>query len=156
MKKMIDHDTLKEMINDENQFENMKEYIKNHHSPDEFKQVMDIIRESRVEYLLIGKLNIDEEKLIKTKKKIIKLSPQSKEYPLKSVLFREHDGKYKAETLFNQYHDSILKEGYAVGFDYGRKFFVEDIQNGRFSKEDIMKMTEKEIHEYCDEAREEI
>ena len=45
MKKMIDHDTLKEMINDENQFENMKEYIKNHHSPDEFKQVMDIIRE---------------------------------------------------------------------------------------------------------------
>ena len=43
-----------------------------------------------------------------------------------------------------------------IGANYGKKFIVEDIQNERFSKEDIINMTPEEINEYCDEIRDEI
>ena len=89
------------------------------------------------------------------KKKVIKLGPKS-EYPLFSTLYRDHDGLYKVETLINEYHDSTLREGMMVGISYGEKFIVEDIQNNRFTKEDILNMGMDEIIEYCDEERDEI
>lgn len=62
----------------------------------------------------------------------------------------------KVEDLIYKFHDSILKEGMEIGLAYGQKFLVEDIQNKRFSKEDLKNMNEKELKEYYDENREEI
>ena len=157
MKKMMNREKLKRMINDENETENVEKYIKSHcDDPDEFKLVMDIITESRLDYLLENDLKIDKEKSDKIRKKVIKITPKSEEYNLKSELFRQHNGKYKVETLLIQYHDLILKRGYSYGYNYGRKFLVEDIQNGRFTKDDIMNMSQDEIDKYCEEQREKI
>ena len=155
-KKIIDHDRLKEMVNNEDEFENFKQFMEaNHTSPDAFKMVMDVIRESRIDHLFEG-FGIGEEDLKEIKKKIIKITPKSKELSLKSTLYRKHNGKYKVETLLNQYHDRILKEGYHIGYGYGRKFLVKDIQNGRFTEEDIKNMSREEVMEYGDEVRDDI
>jgi hypothetical protein len=117
--------------------------------------VHEIARDARLNELFKD-LNIDFDELESVKKKVIRLRPKSKEYRLFSTLFRDHDGRYKVDHLINEYHDSILREGIEYGIGYGKKFIVEDIQNNRFTKEDIKNMTKDEIDEYCDEIREEI
>ncbi|MBQ8018252.1 MAG: hypothetical protein IJ258_09145 [Methanobrevibacter sp.] len=117
--------------------------------------VHEIARDSRIEDL-IERLNIDKDKFEKARKKIIKLSPNSTECHMTSTLFREHNGNYLVEDLLYEYHDSILKEGLAVGEAYGNKFLLEDIQSNRFTKEDLMKMSKRKIDKYCDEVRDEI
>ena len=156
IKNMMDREKLKAMLNDESQMENFKDYIDTHNSSDDFKYIMDIIRELRIDTFFENELKIDKDKLKEIKNKIIKISPNSKEYQLHSRLFCNHNGNYKVETLFNQYHDRLLKEGYKIGFDYGNKFLVQDIQNGRFTKENLINMTHEEILEYCEEQRDEI
>ena len=154
--KMIDRDNLKAMLNDEDQLDNLEKFLKDDHSLDTIGLLMDLIRELRLEDLFEEEFDVSVDELNEAKKRIIKLKPGSDEYGLKSIIFRKHNGQYKVETLLNQYHDSILREGYSVGYDYGRKFLIQDIQSGRFSKDDIMKMTHDEILEYCEEVREEI
>ncbi len=117
--------------------------------------VHEITREARLEEF-IKNLDIDCDQYEQTKKRIITLHPKSQEFPLISTLYRNHKGKYKVEDLINEYHDSILKEGLEIGMDYGKKFIIEDIQNKRFTKKDILNMTKTEITEYCDEIRDEI
>lgn len=121
----------------------------------DFEIVYEIARDSRIEGL-IENLGIDKKEYEKAKGKIVKLSPSSTEFPLLSTLYRKHNGKYKVEDLINQYHDSVLREGIEVGIEYGKKFLAEDIQNKRFTKKDIMKMSKQEIDKYCDEIRDEI
>ena len=151
----ISRERLREMVEDENELEAMEEYIKSGLSEEEIEMLLDVIRESRLNDLF-DELEIDKDKLEKAKKRKIKLHPESTEWPLLSTLYRDHKGKYKVEDLINEYHDSILAEGTIVGINYGKKFIVEDIQNKRFSKEDIMNMSKDEIGEYCDENRESI
>jgi hypothetical protein len=137
-------------------------------NPEKFKEKMgseitekdvglihEIARDARLDELF-DDLNINKDQLEHVKKQIIKLSPKSVEYPLFSTLFRDHDGNYKVEDLINEYHDSILREGMLFGMDYGKKFLAEDIQSKRFTKEDLMNMTQEEIIEYGDEIRDEI
>ena len=135
--------------------EKFKEKMGTEITEKDFELVHEISRDSRLNELFED-LNIDPVQLEIVKKKVIKLSPDSVEYPLFSTLFRDHDGNYKVEDLIYEYHDSILREGMMIGMDYGKKFITEDIQNGRFTKEDILKMTSEEIIEYGDEIREEI
>lgn len=125
-------------------------------SENDVQHIHDIARESRMNELLIEDLKIDEEELEKAKKKIIKLSPYSRKFKFRSVIYKDLKGFYKVEVLLNLFHDSILKEGINIGMEFGTKFLIEDIQNKRFSKEDIMNMTPEEIDEYCEEVREEI
>ena len=153
-KNKISREKLKEMVNDENQLDNMDLFSGDLSSAD-VEMIFDVTRESRVDYLF-EMLNVNEEDVKKAKGKIIKLHPQSTELPLLSTLYKNHNGKYKLETLLNEYHDSILSEGIMYGISYGKKFIVEDIHNKRFSKEDILNMTDEEIFEYVDEKREEI
>ena len=148
----IAREKLKELLNDESQVETVQNMIKNNEIP--FDMFHEVSRELRMEQLFED-LNVDEEDLMNAKKKVIKLGPKS-EYPLFSTLYRDHDGLYKVETLINEYHDSTLREGMMVGISYGEKFIVEDIQNNRFTKEDILNMGMDEIIEYCDEERDEI
>ena len=148
----IAREKLKELLNDESQVETVQNMIKNNEIP--FDMFHEVSRELRMEQLFED-LNVDEEDLMNAKKKLIKLGPKS-EYPLFSTLYRDHDGQYKVETLINEYHDSTLREGMMVGISYGEKFIVEDIQNNRFTKEDILNMGMDEIIEYCDEERDEI
>lgn len=148
----IAREKLKELLNDESQVETVQNMIKNNEIP--FDMFHEVSRELRMEQLFED-LNVDEEDLMNAKKKVIKLGPKS-EYPLFSTLYRDHDGQYKVETLINEYHDSTLREGMMVGISYGEKFIVEDIQNNRFTKEDILNMGMDEIIEYCDEERDEI
>ena len=148
----VTREKLKEMMNDESQIETVQNMIDNQELS--FEMFYEVSRELRLDHLF-EKLNVNEKDLINAKKKVIKLGPKSK-YPLFSTLYREHNGKYKVETLINEYHDSTLSEGMAVGIVYGEKFIVEDIQNKRFTKEDIINMSQEEIFEYCDENREEI
>lgn len=155
MKNRISREKLKEMVNSEDEIENMKKYIESDLSNDEFVMLMEVIRESRLDGLF-NDLNIDPDKLEKAKKQIINLDPESSEWPLFSTLYRDHKGEYSFEELAFEYHDSILREGMIIGIDYGKKFIIEDLQNKRFSKEDIQKMGKNEIFEYCDENREEI
>ena len=117
--------------------------------------VHEIARDARIDDL-IESLNIDENQFQKARKKVIKLSPNSTECHMLSALFRDYDGKYLVEDLLYEYHDSILREGVMLGEAYGNKFLVEDIQNNRFSKNDIMNMGKREIDEYCNEVRDEI
>ena len=117
--------------------------------------VHEIARESRIERL-IQDLDIDPDKYDKTKKKVIKLNPKSSEFKLISTLFKNHRGKYKVEDLINEYHDSILRDSIPIGMDYGKKLIFEDIQNKRFTKEDILNMSDVEIKEYCHEEVEKI
>lgn len=117
--------------------------------------VHEIARDARIDDL-IERLNIDKEQFEKLRKKTIKLSPNSTECHMVSTLFRDHDGTYIVEDLLYEYHDSILREGIAVGEAYGNKFLVEDIQSNRFTKEDLMKMSKRKIDKYCDEVRDEI
>ena len=121
----------------------------------EVKMVIQITRELRVEEL-IENLNINIENYLKTKNKIIKLKPNSKEYSLISNQFKKHDGLYKLEDLLNEYHDIVLKEGIILGMDYGQKFVIEDIQSGRYTKEDLINMNPTELQEYCQEDRDKI
>lgn len=146
---------LKKMIEDENRTDEVEEYLKKGLSYEEFEMIMGICRELRLDGLFED-LNIDKDELKKAKKTIVKLHPKSEEWPLMSNLYRNHEGKYKAETLMNQYHDSILRDGIIFGMEYGKKFIVEDLQNNRFSKQDIMRMSDDEIYEYCEENRQEI
>ena len=132
-----------------------EEELENEITEDDLDIVHEIARNERLNQLF-RELNIDENKLKKAKKQVITLKPKSKKFPLMSTLFRDHNGKYKVEDLINEYHDTILKEGFETGFDYGMKFVAEDIQNGRFTKEDIMNMTDEEIYKYCDENKDEI
>ena len=150
LKNKISREKLKRMLNDETELDNMKKIIESELSESDVELIMDITRESRLDGLF-DNFNIDKDKLAKAKKKIIKLHPKSTEWPLLSTLYRNHKGKYKAETLFNEYHDSTLSEGMIFGITYGKKFLVEDIQNNRFSKEDIINMSKDEIFSYCDE-----
>ncbi len=152
-KSKIPYEKLKEMMSDETQTEALEKMILNQEIP--FEMINEASRELRLNSLFED-LNVDEADLMKAKKKIIKLSPQSAEYPLFSTLYREHDGKYMVETLLNQYHDSTFREGALVGMNYGQKFIVEDIQNNRFTKEDILNMSKEEIIKYCDENRDEV
>ena len=117
--------------------------------------VHEITREARLNELF-EELNIDSDQLERVKRQVIRLTPKSAEYRLFSTLFRDHDGNYKVCDLMNEYHDSILREGMMIGIDYGKKFIAEDVQSGRFTKEDLMNMTHEEIIEYGDEIREEI
>ena len=148
----IAREKLKELLNDESQVETVQNMIKNNEIP--FDMFHEVSRELRMEQLFED-LNVDGKDLMNAKKKVIKLGPKS-EYPLFSTLYRDHDGLYKVETLINEYHDSTLREGMMVGISYGEKFIVEDIQNNRFTKEDILNMGMDEIIEYCDEERDEI
>lgn len=148
----IAREKLKELLNDESQVETVQNMIKNNEIP--FEMFHEVSRELRMEQLFED-LNVDGKDLMNAKKKVIKLGPKS-EYPLFSTLYRDHDGQYKVETLINEYHDSTLREGMMVGISYGEKFIVEDIQNNRFTKEDILNMGMDEIIEYCDEERDEI
>lgn len=152
-KSKIPYEKLKEMMSDETQTEALEKMILNQEIP--FEMINEASRELRLNSLFED-LNVDEADLMKAKKKIIKLSPQSAEYPLFSTLYREHDGKYMVETLLNQYHDSTFREGALVGMNYGQKFIVEDIQNNRFTKEDILNISKEEIIKYCDENRDEV
>lgn len=152
-KSKIPYEKLKEMMSDETQTEALEKMILNQEIP--FEMINEASRELRLNSLFED-LNVDEADLMKAKKKIIKLSPQSAEYPLFSILYREHDGKYMVETLLNQYHDSTFREGALVGMNYGQKFIVEDIQNNRFTKEDILNMSKEEIIKYCDENRDDV
>lgn len=147
---------VKKMVNDMNEMENFERYAKSGLSSEEVAMILDVIRESRLEHFFEEELNIDKDKLEEAKKRTIRLHPESTEWPLLSTLYRDHDGEYKVEDLFNEYHDSILRDGVMVGNDYGEKFLIEDIQNKRFSKEDILNMSEDEIKEYCNEERESI
>ena len=148
----IAREKLKELLNDESQVETVQNMIKNNEIP--FDMFHEVSRELRMEQLFED-LNVDWKDLMNAKKKVIKLGTKS-EYPLFSTLYRDHDGLYKVETLINEYHDSTLREGMMVGISYGEKFIVEDIQNNRFTKEDILNMGMDEIIEYCDEERDEI
>ena len=148
----IAREKLKELLNDESQVETVQNMIKNNEIP--FDIFHEVSRELRMEQLFED-LNVDWKDLMNAKKKVIKLGPKS-EYPLFSTLYRDHDGLYKVETLINEYHDSTLREGMMVGISYGEKFIVEDIQNNRFTKDDILNMGMDEIIEYCDEERDEI
>lgn len=148
----IAREKLKELLNDESQVETVQNMIKNNEIP--FEMFHEVSRELRMEQLFED-LNVDGKDLMNAKKKVIKLGPKS-EYPLFSTLYRDHDGQYKVETLINEYHDSTLREGMMVGISYGEKFIVEDIQNNRFTKDDILNMGMDEIIEYCDEERDEI
>ena len=148
----VTREKLKEMMKDESQIETVQNMI--HNQELTFEMFYEVSRELRLDHLF-EKLNVNERDLINAKKKVIKLGPKS-EYPLFSTLYRDHNGKYKVETLINEYHDSTLREGMAVGIVYGEKFIVEDIQNKRFTKEDIINMSQEEIFEYCDENREKI
>lgn len=148
----IAREKLKELLNDESQVETVQNMINNNEIP--FEMFYEVSRELRMEQLFED-LNVDGKDLMNAKKKVIKLGPKS-EYPLFSTLYRDHDGQYKVETLINEYHDSTLREGMMVGISYGEKFIVEDIQNNRFTKEDILNMGMDEIIEYCDEERDEI
>lgn len=148
----IAREKLKELLNDESQVEIVQNMINNNEIP--FEMFYEVSRELRMEQLFED-LNVDWKDLMNAKKKVIKLGPKS-EYPLFSTLYRDHDGQYKVETLINEYHDSTLREGMMVGISYGEKFIVEDIQNNRFTKEDILNMGMDEIIEYCDEERDEI
>ncbi len=148
----IAREKLKELLNDESQVETVQNMIKNNEIP--FDMFHEVSRELRMEQLFED-LNVDWKDLMNAKKKVIKLGPKS-EYPLFSTLYRDHDGLYKVETLINEYHDSTLREGMMVGISYGEKFIVEDIQNNRFTKDDILNMGMDEIIEYCDEERDEI
>ena len=151
----ISREKLKEMVNDEDQFEDFKSYLADNHSQSDMATLIEIFRELRMEELF-NDLGIDAEKLDKAKRKVIKLGPKSKEWPLMSTLYKDHNGLYKVEDLFNEYHDDTFNEGYHIGFCYGTKFFIEDLKNGRFTKEDILKMSEEEINKYRCEEREEI
>ena len=131
------------------------DYLKNETSKNFVEDMYNHIREKRLNRLF-EELGIDKEKYEKVRKNYIELSPKSKEYPLFSTLYKKHDGKYKVEDLIYEFHDSILKEGMEIGLAYGQKFLVEDIQNKRFSKEELKNLNEKELREYYDENREEI
>lgn len=141
------------MLNkDTSEFE---EFAKKNISKEMFEMMMDVNRELRLDDLFID-LEIDKDELEKAKKTIVKLNLKSAEWPLFSTLYRDHDGKYKVETLMNQYHDSTIRDGIIIGIDYGKKFIVQDLQSKRFSKQDILSMSEDDVSEYCDEDREEI
>lgn len=146
---------LKEMIQDKGKRKEMENYIDNGLSYKEFEMLMGVFREIRMARLF-NDLNIDENRLKKAKDTTVRLHPNSTEWPLLSALYRNRNGNYKVETLINQYHDSILQEGILIGMDYGKKFIIEDLQNRRFSKQDVMNMSNSEISEYCEENRQEV
>ena len=87
------------MLNkDTSEFE---EFAKKNISKEMFEMMMDVNRELRLDDLFID-LEIDKDELEKAKKTIVKLNLKSAEWPLFSTLYRDHDGKYKVETLMNQ------------------------------------------------------
>lgn len=143
------------MFDAEDSHEKIEKYVTEELSEEDVPLILEIIREARLNDLFKD-LNIDEDELKKVKRKVIKLSPKSSEFPLMSELYRNHKGNYKVEDLMNEYHDSILRDGMIIGMDYGKKFIVEDLQSKRFSENDIKKMSKNQINEYCDEIREEI
>lgn len=153
LKSKITYEKLKEIMSDENQTETLEKMMRDQDIP--YELFYEVSRELRLNRLFYD-LNVDEADLMKAKKKVIKLSPESTEYPLFSTLYRDHDGKYMVETLLNEYHDSTFREGVIIGMGYGKKFIFEDIQNNRFTKEDILNMSQEEIIKYCDENRDEV
>ena len=154
-KNRISRKKLKKMINDKSQLKNFEKIIKEGLGDGDFELLMDVFRESRMD-TLFDELNIDKEKMAKAKKKLVKLNPKSSKCPLISTLYKDHKGKYKVETLIKEYHDSTIRDGITFGITYGKKFIVEDIQNNRFSKEDILNMSQEELFDYCDENWERI
>ena len=135
-KSKITYEKLKEIMSDENQTETLEKMMRDQDIP--YELFYEVSRELRLNRLFYD-LNVDEADLMKAKKKVIKLSPESTEYP-----------------LLNEYHDSTFREGVIIGMGYGKKFIFEDIQNNRFTKEDILNMSQEEIIKYCDENRDEI
>lgn len=135
--------------------EEIADFIINETTEDCVGDMLNLIREKRLNQFF-DDLGIDKEKYESVRHETIKLHPQSVEWPLFSTLYQNHDGEYKVEDLIYEFHDSILKEGLEIGIAYGEKFVVEDVQNGRFKKEDFKNMNEKELHEYLEENREEI
>lgn len=117
--------------------------------------IHEICRDARLDEL-IESMDIDKKEYEKTRNEIITLNPDDEDYPLHSKLFKNLKGKYEFEKLLFKYHDSVLRGGMIIGMDYGKKFLIEDIQNNRFTKKDIINMTKKQVDEYCDEVREQI
>ena len=144
---------LKEILNDETQTDYMKKLIDGGLSTKEFNIMFEVMRELRIEGLF-EELNIDPEKYNQAKNEIIKLNPESKDLHLVSVLFRDLKGKYRLEELLNKYHDDVLKSGTIFGICYGKKFVIEDLQNGTYTIRDFKKMTKEEMIEYGDKERE--
>lgn len=118
----------------------------------------EIISELKTQQLdvLIEDLKISREDFEKLSKKIIRIRRNSGEYPFESDVYGKHNGNYKFETLIYQYLESVIREGMIVGMQFGKKFMIRDLQNHRFSREDVENMSEKEIEEYCDEVVEDI
>ena len=148
VKNKYTREQLKEILKTGKPIESFVDLISGNLKEKEVKIIMDITREIRIDEL-IQKLNINFENYLNNKNKIIKLKPNSKEYSLISNQFKKHDGLYKLEDLLNEYHDSVLREGTIIGISYGKKFIIEDIQNGRYTKEDFINMNPIEIKEYC-------
>lgn len=144
---------IKQMMNEDSS--KLEKFLKKNYSMELFEMMMDVNRELRLDSLF-DDLKIDKGELKKAKKTIVKLKPKSAEWPLFSTLYRDHNGQYKVETLMNQYHDSVLRDGITIGLDYGKKFIVQDLQSKRFSKQDISSMSKSDIEKYCYENREEI
>ena len=133
----------------------ISENIKDKVIEKDLKLFFEIARENRLNNLFED-LNIDKNKLKKARKKVIKLSPNSKNYHLISHIFCNHKGQYHVDHLFNEYHDDIFRNGMIVGIEYGKKFIVKDIQENRITKEDLLNMNNDELYNYFYEEREEI
>lgn len=119
---------------------------------DEEHRILSELKDSQMN-LLYGNLNVENERLEKIKNKIITIRPKSTEYPFNSALYKNHNGKYKFETLMHQYSESILRDGLAIGMQYGKSFIIEDLQNERFDREFIENMSPDDIDSYCREIR---
>lgn len=148
------HKKIKEMMENDVPAEELQKYLKKD-DYESFEIFMDVSRELRLNDFF-SDLNVDETELEKAKRTIVKINPKSPKWPLTSTLYRNHNGKYQVETLMNQYHDSVFRDGLLFGLSYGRKFIIEDLQNGRFTKQDILDMSKEEVLKYCDEDRKEI
>ena len=122
------------------------------------KKEHETISELKEEQLnvLVDRLNIDRDLFERISKKIVLIRPNSREYHFESEVYRKHNGKYKVRTLLHQYMESVLKEGMAIGMQFGKKFMFEDLQNHRFSREDVENMTDEEIERYCGEVVDDI
>ena len=154
MNKLAIRKKLLKMMNEKTP-EEISDYIENDMTEEELKVFYDINREKHLDELYKS-LDIKKEDIKNSKKKVIKFNPKSNKLDLHSQLYKKHKGKYKFNTLMNEYHDKIFSKGLVVGTMYGRKFFAEDLQNNRFKIEDIKTMNSEDIESYLNEDRKEI
>ena len=132
----------------------LKHFMALEFSDDELEIISEL--KTRQVDVMIEDLKISKEDFKKLSKKIIRIRRNSDEYPFESDVYGKHNGNYKFETLIHQYLESIIREGMIVGMQFGKKFMIRDLQNHRFSREDVENMTKEEIEEYCDEVVEDI